>query len=168
MAASLWAKEWRSLATDNSQKAILLTTFFKAYGIWPADIPKEAVEKLVAGRTPDEILQVAQYSSSPKTKHPNAGRGKWTVRSYVNRSWMRRAATVSVVAAPIEKSARCIVAVEMGTDDLNSSLSELESTASDFDLPTVDDLLKKVEEAEKKPKAPARRGRGRGKKGWRK
>lgn len=62
MAGSPWAKEWRSLAGDsmaaaNSQKAILLATFFKTFGAWPVDIPRDAVEKLVAGRGADEILR---------------------------------------------------------------------------------------------------------------
>jgi len=57
MSASPWAKEWKSLASDDSQKAFLLATFYKAFGIWPADIPQEAIQKLVAGRNPDDILQ---------------------------------------------------------------------------------------------------------------
>jgi hypothetical protein len=57
MSGSPWAKEWKSLASDNSQKAILLATFYKAFGPWPADIHQEAVQKLVAGRNPDDILQ---------------------------------------------------------------------------------------------------------------
>ncbi|KAN0067007.1 hypothetical protein V8E54_014931 [Elaphomyces granulatus] len=57
MAASPWAKDWKSLASDSSQKAFLLATFYKTFGSWPTDIPKEAVQKLVAGRDPDEILQ---------------------------------------------------------------------------------------------------------------
>ena len=57
MSASPWAKEWKSLASDDSQKAFLLATFHKAFGTWPTDIPQEAVQKLVAGRNPDDILQ---------------------------------------------------------------------------------------------------------------
>ncbi|KAN0067936.1 hypothetical protein V8E54_013864 [Elaphomyces granulatus] len=62
MAASPWAKEWKSLASDSmapadAQKAILLATFNKNFGFWPSDIPQLAIDKLVAGRSPDEILQ---------------------------------------------------------------------------------------------------------------
>lgn len=62
MVASPWAKEWKSLANDsiapaNSQKAIILATFNKAYGSWPSDIPQQAIDKFVAGRSPDEILR---------------------------------------------------------------------------------------------------------------
>jgi len=57
MSGSPWAKDWKSLASDSSQKAFLLATFYKTFGIWPTDIPKEAIQKLVAGRDPDDILQ---------------------------------------------------------------------------------------------------------------
>jgi hypothetical protein len=65
--ASPWAKEWKSLASDNSQKAFLLATFYKAFGIWPTDIPQEAVQKLVAGRNPDDILKSRRRSVSLKS-----------------------------------------------------------------------------------------------------
>ncbi|KAN0068637.1 hypothetical protein V8E54_013361 [Elaphomyces granulatus] len=61
MAASPWAKEWKNLANDsmapaNSQKAILPATFNKAYGCWPFDIPQQASDKLVAGRSPCRLI----------------------------------------------------------------------------------------------------------------
>jgi hypothetical protein len=64
MADSPWAKEWESLSSNsiaaaNLQRAILLATFHKAFGAWPADIPQEVVEKLIAGRDLDEILRNA-------------------------------------------------------------------------------------------------------------
>jgi hypothetical protein len=50
MAGSPWAKEWKVLAADsmaeaNTQKAVLLAMFHKTFGLWPTDIPQEAVEK---------------------------------------------------------------------------------------------------------------------------
>jgi hypothetical protein len=77
MAASPWAKEWKSLANDsmapeNSQKAIRLATFNQTYGVWPADIPQQAIENLVAGRSPDEILQNRRARTPAVTLRPFA------------------------------------------------------------------------------------------------
>jgi hypothetical protein len=71
MSASPWAKEWKSLASDSSQKAFLLATFYKAFGIWPTDIPQEAVQKLVAGRNPDDIHQSRRLRLSPGGNEPS-------------------------------------------------------------------------------------------------
>jgi hypothetical protein len=45
MSGSPWAKEWKSLASDNSQKAILLPTFYKTFDTWPTDISQEIIKK---------------------------------------------------------------------------------------------------------------------------
>jgi hypothetical protein len=78
MAASPWAKEWKSLANDsmapaNSQKAIRLATFNQTYGVWPADIPQQAIENLVAGRSPDEILQNRRARTSGRSHTGSQG-----------------------------------------------------------------------------------------------
>jgi hypothetical protein len=78
MAASPWAKEWKSLANDsmaaaNSQKAILLATFNKTYGSWPTDIPQQAIDKLVAGRSPDEIIRNRRVRTPAPRPHETPG-----------------------------------------------------------------------------------------------
>src|ERR1700689_4716458 len=80
MAASPWAKEWKSLANDsmapaNSQKAILLATFNQTYGVWPADIPQQAIDNLVAGRSPDEILKNRRARTPAVTLRPRNAPG---------------------------------------------------------------------------------------------
>ena len=83
MAASPWAKEWKSLANDsmapaNSQKAILLATFNQIYGVWPADIPQQAIDNLVAGRSPDEILKNRRARTPAVTLRPRNAPGPVT------------------------------------------------------------------------------------------
>ena len=83
MAASPWAKEWKSLANDsmapaNSQKAILLATFNQTYGVWPADIPQQAIDNLVAGRSPDEILKNRRARTPAVTLRPRNAPGPVT------------------------------------------------------------------------------------------
>ncbi|OXV08601.1 hypothetical protein Egran_03640, partial [Elaphomyces granulatus] len=45
MSGSPWSKERKSLASDNSQKAILLATFYKAFETWLTDISREIIKK---------------------------------------------------------------------------------------------------------------------------
>jgi hypothetical protein len=53
------------MAAAHSQKAILLATFYKAFGAWPADIPQDAILRLPPTLTlPSQCQPLGRHKSS--------------------------------------------------------------------------------------------------------